>query len=107
MSDQSLLDWLGDDVAGAIHDVLTSPDGRVIPVDGWIGTAYHKVLADPQGRRVRLVVSLGRTKTGSAKTFKVVSVYPDAGDGVTAIIPSSVPELHQISDRPIGVGMYD
>lgn len=106
-SDAQVLQWLGDETAGAVRDVLDTPDGLTVPPRGWRGTAYHRVVPGPAGGRVRLVVSIGPAKPGTSPAYKVISVYPDAGDGVTAVMPPQDGQAPVVVPRPLGSGEYD
>ena len=97
--DEGLKEWLGDADKGVVHDIIFNPD-RVEPIGRW-GTALYKTVELPKeaivpeefepnsgSRTVELAVYIGeapmpRVEGETRPTFKINSVFPTQGDGVT------------------------
>ena len=104
--DEGLKEWLsgdGDANKGVVHDIIFNPD-RVEPNGQW-GTALYKKVTLPDeaivpkdfepnsgSRTVELAVYIGeapmpRVEGETRPTFKINSVFPTQGDGVTEVLP--------------------
>ena len=105
--DEGLKEWLGDADKGVVHDTIFNPD-RVEPNGRW-GTVLYKKVTLPENaivpeefkpnsgsRTVELAVYIGKARTvpeaqlrqGQLQpTFKINSVFPTQGDGVTEVLP--------------------
>ena len=104
--DEGLKEWLsgdGDANKGVVHDIIFNPD-RVEPNGQW-GTALYKKVTLPKeaivpkdfepnsgSRTVELAVYIGeapmpRVEGETRPTFKINSVFPTQGDGVTEVLP--------------------
>ena len=96
--DEGLKEWLGDADKGVVHDIIFNPD-RVEPIGRW-GTALYKTVELPKeaivpeefepnsgSRTVELAVYIGEAPIPRGDeprpTFKINSVFPTQGDGVT------------------------
>ena len=100
--DEGLKEWLSGDGGankGVVHDIIFNPD-RVEPIGRW-GTALYKTVELPKeaivpeefkpnsgSRTVELAVYIGeapmpRVEGETRPTFKINSVFPVRGDGVT------------------------
>ena len=104
--DEGLKEWLGDADKGVVHDTIFHPD-RVEPNGRW-GTVLYKKVTLPENaivpkefkpqsgsRTVELAVYIGKARTipedqlqpGQLQpTFKINSVFPVQGDGVTEVL---------------------
>ena len=104
--DEGLKEWLGDANKGVVHDTIFNPD-RVEPNGRW-GTVLYKKVTLPENaivpkdfepnsgsRTVELAVYIGKARTipesqlqpGQLQpTFKINSVFPTQGDGVTEVL---------------------
>ena len=103
--DEGLKEWLsgdGDANKGVVHDIIFNPD-RVEPNGQW-GTALYKKVTLPDeaivpkefepnsgSRTVELAVYIGeapmpRVEGETRPTFKINSVFPTQGDGVTEVL---------------------
>ena len=107
--DEGLKEWLsgdGGDNKGVVHDIIFHPD-RVEPNGRW-GTVLYKKVTLPKeaivpeefkpnsgSRTVELAVYIGKARTipesqlrpGQLQpTFKINSVFPTQGDGVTEVL---------------------
>ena len=104
--DEGLKEWLGDADKGVVHDTIFHPD-RVEPNGRW-GTVLYKKVTLPENaivpedfepnsgsRTVELAVYIGKARTipesqlqpGQLQpTFKINSVFPTQGDGVTEVL---------------------
>ena len=107
--DEGLKEWLsgdGGDNKGVVHDIIFHPD-RVEPNGRW-GTVLYKKVTLPkeaivpeefkpnsESRTVELAVYIGKARTipesqlrpGQLQpTFKINSVFPTQGDGVTEVL---------------------
>ena len=104
--DEGLKEWLGDANKGVVHDTIFHPD-RVEPNGQW-GTVLYKKVTLPEeaivpkefkpnsgSRTVELAVYIGKARTipegqlqpGQLQpTFKINSVFPVQGDGVTEVL---------------------
>ena len=104
--DEGLREWLsgdGGDNKGVVHDIIFNPD-RVEPNRQW-GTVLYKTVELPKeaivpeefepnsgSRTVELAVYIGeapmpRVEGETRPTFKINSVFPTQGDGVTEVLP--------------------
>ena len=108
--DEGLKEWLsgdGGDNKGVVHDIIFNPD-RVEPNGQW-GTVLYKKVTLPKeaivpedfepnsgSKTVELAVYIGKARTipesqlqpGQVQpTFKINSVFPVQGDGVTEVLP--------------------
>ena len=95
--DEGLKEWLsgdGGDNKGVVHDIIFNPD-RVEPNGQW-GTVLYKKVTLPKeaivpedfkpnsgSRTVELAVYIGKARQNDPHTFKINSVFPVQGDGVT------------------------
>jgi len=100
--DEGLKEWLGDADKGVVHDTIFHPD-RVEPNGRW-GTVLYKRVELPDeaivpeefepnsgSRTVELAVYIGeapmpRVEGETRPTFKINSVFPARGDGVTEVL---------------------
>ena len=103
--DEGLKEWLsgdGGDNKGVVHDIIFNPD-RVEPNRQW-GTVLYKTVELPKeaivpeefepnsgSRTVELAVYIGeapmpRVEGETRPTFKINSVFPTQGDGVTEVL---------------------
>ena len=103
--DEGLKEWLsgdGGDNKGVVHDIIFNPD-RVEPNRQW-GTVLYKTVELPDeaivpeefepnsgSRTVELAVYIGEAPMPRGDeprpTFKINSVFPTQGDGVTEVLP--------------------
>ena len=104
--DEGLKEWLsgdGDANKGVVHDIIFNPD-RVEPNRQW-GTVLYKTVELPKeaivpeefepnsgSKTVELAVYIGeapmpRVEGETRPTFKINSVFPTQGDGVTEVLP--------------------
>ena len=109
--DEGLKEWLGDADKGVVHDTIFNPD-RVEPNGRW-GTVLYKKVTLPENaivpkefepktgpktgpKTLELAVYIGKARTipesqlqpGQLQpTFKITSVFPTQGDGVTEVLP--------------------
>ena len=104
--DEGLKEWLsgdGDANKGVVHDIIFHPD-RVEPNGRWGTVLYKKVTLPDEAivpkdfepnsgsRTVELAVYIGeapmpRVEGETRPTFKINSVFPVQGDGVTEVLP--------------------
>ena len=98
--DEGLKEWLsgdGDANKGVVDDIIFHPD-RVEPNGRW-GTVLYKKVTLPKeaivpeefkpnsgSRTVELAVYIGNTRQHDSHTFKINSVFPVQGDGVTEVL---------------------
>ena len=98
--DEGLKEWLsgdGDANKGVVHDIIFNPD-RVEPNGQW-GTVLYKTVELPKeaivpeefepnsgSKTVELAVYIGNTRQHDPHTFKINSVFPVRGDGVTEVL---------------------
>ena len=108
--DEGLKEWLGDADKGVVHDTIFNPD-RVEPNGRW-GTVLYKKVTLPENaivpkefepktgpktgpKTLELAVYIGKARTipesqlqpGQLQpTFKINSVFPVQGDGVTEVL---------------------
>ena len=100
--DEGLKEWLGDADKGVVHDTIFHPD-QVEPNGRW-GTVLYKRVELPDeaivpekfkpnsgSRTVELAVYIGeapmpRVEGETRPTFKINSVFPARGDGVTEVL---------------------
>ena len=98
--DDGLKEWLsgdGDANKGVVDDIIFHPD-RVEPNGRW-GTVLYKKVTLPdeaivpkefepnsESRTVELAVYIGNTRRHDSHTFKINSVFPVQGDGVTEVL---------------------
>ena len=98
--DEGLKEWLsgdGDANKGVVDDIIFHPD-RVEPNGRW-GTVLYKKVTLPdeaivpkdfepnsESRTVELAVYIGNTRRHDSHTFKINSVFPVQGDGVTEVL---------------------
>ena len=103
--DEGLKEWLsgdGGDNKGVVHDIIFNPD-RVEPNRQW-GTVLYKTVELPKeaivpeefepnsgSKTVELAVYIGEAPMPRGDeprpTFKINSVFPTQGDGVTEVLP--------------------
>ena len=100
--DDGLKEWLGDADKGVVHDTIFHPD-RVEPNGRWGTVLYKKVTLPDEAivpkdfepnsgsRTVELAVYIGeapmpREEGETRPTFKINSVFPARGDGVTEVL---------------------
>ncbi|WP_314535163.1 DUF6531 domain-containing protein [uncultured Corynebacterium sp.] len=103
--DEGLREWLsgdGGDNKGVVHDIIFNPD-RVEPNGQWGTVLYKKVTLPDEAivpkefepnsgsRTVELAVYIGeapmpRVEGETRPTFKINSVFPTQGDGVTEVL---------------------
>ena len=104
--DEGLKEWLSGDGGankGVVHDIIFHPD-RVEPNGRWGTVLYKKVTLPDEAivpeefepnsgsRTVELAVYIGeapmpRVEGETRPTFKINSVFPARGDGVTEVLP--------------------
>jgi hypothetical protein len=98
--DEGLKEWLsgdGDKNKGVVHDIIFHPD-RVEPNGQW-GTVLYKKVTLPDkaivpkefkpnsgSKTVELAVYIGNTRRHDSHTFKINSVFPVQGDGITEVL---------------------
>lgn len=80
-----ILDWLGDETKGAIHQAISNPDQRVFKGNGI--TAFFEKDLELNGRRIRIRVVMSRAETKSVK-WSISSVFPMYGDDVYKVMPN-------------------
>ena len=95
--DEGLKEWLsgdGGDNKGVVDDIIFNPD-RVEPNGRWGTVLYKKVTLPDEAivpeefepnsgsRTVELAVYIGNARQNDPHTFKINSVFPVQGDGVT------------------------
>ena len=95
--DEGLKEWLSGDGGankGVVHDIIFHPD-RVEPNRQWGTVLYKKVTLPDEAivpeefepnsgsRTVELAVYIGNARQNDPHTFKINSVFPVQGDGVT------------------------
>ena len=95
--DEGLKEWLSGDGGankGVVHDIIFHPD-RVEPNGRWGTVLYKKVTLPDEAivpeefepnsgsRTVELAVYIGNARQNDPHTFKINSVFPTQGDGVT------------------------
>ena len=98
--DDGLKEWLsgdGDANKGVVDDIIFHPD-RVEPNGRWGTVLYKKVTLPDEAivpeefepnsgsRTVELAVYIGNTRRHDSHTFKINSVFPVQGDGVTEVL---------------------
>ena len=104
--DEGLKEWLGDADKGVVHDTIFNPD-RVAPNGRW-GTVVYKTVTLPKEaivpkefepktgpktgpKTLELAVYIGEAPMPRGDeprpTFKINSVFPARGDGVTEVLP--------------------
>jgi len=117
--DEGLKEWLsgdGDANKGVVHDIIFNPD-RVEPNGQW-GTALYKKVTLPDeaivpkdfepnsgSRTVELAVYIGNTRQHDPHTFKINSVFPVQGDGVTEVLADgTIADKGFPPENPVGDG---
>ena len=98
--DEGLKEWLsgdGDANKGVVDDIIFHPD-RVEPNGRWGTVLYKKVTLPDEAivpkefkpnsgsKTVELAVYIGNTRRHDSHTFKINSVFPVQGDGVTEVL---------------------
>ena len=117
--DEGLREWLsgdGGDNKGVVDDIIFHPD-RVEPNGRW-GTVLYKKVELPDeaivpkdfkpnsgSRTVELAVYIGNTRQHDPHTFKINSVFPVQGDGVTEVLADgTIANKGFPPENPVGDG---
>ena len=126
--DEGLKEWLGDADKGVVHDTIFHPD-RVEPNGRW-GTVLYKKVTLPENaivpkefepktgpktgpKTLELAVYIGKARTvpeaqlrqGQLQpTFKINSVFPVQGDGVTEVLPDGTIANRGFPSKDLGDG---
>ena len=117
--DEGLKEWLsgdGGDNKGVVDDIIFHPD-RVEPNGRW-GTVLYKKVTLPENaivpeefkpnsgsKTVELAVYIGNTRQHDPHTFKINSVFPVQGDGVTEVLADgTIADKGFPPENPVGDG---
>ena len=117
--DEGLKEWLsgdGGDNKGVVDDIIFHPD-RVEPNGRWGTVLYKKVTLPDEAivpkdfkpnsgsKTVELAVYIGNTRQHDPHTFKINSVFPVQGDGVTEVLADgTIADKGFPPENPVGDG---